>query len=167
MMLHRLALTAFVALPLALTACDSGSGGDNPVSGVRITSASLIDLNFRNPAGETWDGSFGSEGPDVYLKILVNNVEVRNTQDDNDLDNLSETDLGTPRNFTLGGGPIQLNNLTQTLTVEVWDDDGSGADERIASFTPVPIQTLATEQSTSRTFTDGTTTVRFALSYAR
>lgn len=163
-MTRFLAFGALLALSLSLTACDSSSsnGGGNTVRAVRITGASLLDLAFQRPDGSDWDGTTAG-GPDVYLRILINDVEVRNTQDDNDMDNLSVQDL--PRMFTFGSPQI-LSNLTQTLTIEVWDDDGS-TDERIAAFTPVQIQTIATSANPTYNLTDGTTSVRLTLEYTR
>lgn len=163
-MLRALTLAVLVTLPFTLTACDSSSsnGGSNPVTQVRITGASLIDLAFTRPDGSDWDG-LTAGGPDVYLKILINDVEVRNTQDDDDLDNLTVTDL--PRTFNFGS-PQVLSNLSQTLKIEVWDDDGS-TDERIAEFAPVPIQTIASTANPTYNLTDGTTSVRLTLAYTR
>lgn len=163
-MLSRLALAALVALPLGLTACDAVDDTPRPIIGVRVTGASLIDLDFTNPDGGSWDGGLAG-GPDVYLRVFINDVEVRNTEDRNDLDNLLESEL--PAAFTeFDNSPLTLNNLTQHLRVEVWDDDGSD-DELIAVLPTTAIQSLADSQQPSLNLTDGQTLVRLQLSYVR
>lgn len=161
-MLRLLALAALVALPLTLTACDSSSNNNNPANGVRITGGSLIDLALTRPDGSAWDGITAGD-PDVYFRFFINDVEIRNTESQAISGIGDETDL--PRNFTFSD-PIQLNNLSQSFSVEVWDDDGD-TDERMAALPATAVQTLATSGQATLNLTDGQTLLRFNLSYVR
>lgn len=162
--MHRFLLAALVVAPLALTACDSGSDSDRDVTGVRITGGSLIDLPLTRPDGSDWDGITAGD-PDVYFRFFINEVEIENTENQ-PINGIGEpSDL--PQNFDFSD-PIQLNNLTQSFSVEVWDDDGD-TDERMAFLPETSIQSLATREQATLNLVDieGTTLLRLNLTYVR
>ena len=161
-MLRLFAFAALVALPLTLTACDSSNSGNNAITGVRITGGSLIDLALTRPDGSSWE-NLGQGNPDVYFRFFINDVEIRNTES-NPINGISSaSNLPQPVTFS---DPIQLNNLTQSFSVEVWDDDGD-TDERMAVLPATAVQMLADSRQETLNLTDGRTLLRLNLTYVR
>ena len=146
--MRRLAL--LLLLPLALSACDSG-GDDTPTS-ARITGITVDDIPETKPDGSAWDGAIGGGGPDVYVRVLLDGVEISSTRN-SDYGDLDQDEL--PAVLNIGGG-IPLTQFNRSLSFVVVDKDGgaASADEVMGTTSAVSVQSLVDAGTRVRSFTD-------------
>ncbi|OZC03690.1 hypothetical protein [Rubricoccus marinus] len=146
--MRRLAL--LLVLPLALTACDSG--GEEEITSVRITNVTVDQIPENKPDGSDWDNAVGSGGPDVYVRVRLDGVDVATTRD-REFGDLDQDELPQTLNI---GGTISLNQLDRSLSFQVVDKDGgaASADDIMGTTAAVAVQSLVDGNVRVRSFQD-------------
>ena len=97
---------------------------------INIRSATITKFPVTRPNGNSWDFS---DGPDIYLMLLLNNVEIAN----NRLQTIANT-ISTPVTFTNLPLGFEMSDATNQYVLRVMDRDDFGPDEELGSifFTP-------------------------------
>ncbi len=126
-------VSALLALPFVLAACDSGDPEPDEIRRAFLTAVEIEDAPLTNPDGDGWDGGLGG-GPDLYFILFGNNnVVLLNAEEE-----LTTPDGGRnypdvgPQDFSLDwpiSPPFEVNDLDRTLVFEVKDDDPTTTDD--------------------------------------
>ena len=132
-----------LALPLLLTACDSGR--DQPPRRAVLTAVQIDDAPLRAANGNEWDGA-GGGGPEVYFRLLLagdapTSAGVLNPRDDafvlNQItpgqawvDDVSGSDF--PLVWSVEGG-FEIRNLNDEYQIAVIDYDPTTEDDVMIS----------------------------------
>ena len=132
-----------LALPLVLTACDSGR--DGPPRRAVITAVQIDDAPLRAANGNEWDGA-GGGGPEVYFRLLLagdapTSAGVLNPRDDQFVvntrtpgqawvDDVRGSDF--PLVWTIDGG-FEIRNLNDEYQIALVDYDPTTEDDVMIS----------------------------------
>ncbi len=121
------------------------------VTSVRITGITADAIPATKADGSDWDNAVGGGGPDVYVRVRLDGVEVRSTRND-EYSDLDQDEL--PAMLDLGD-PIELNQLARALSFQVVDRDGGAAtaDDVMGTTGQVSLQSLADDNTRVRSFT--------------
>jgi len=99
---------------------------------ITIKSIKVTDFPPVNDAGGNWDTS---AGPDIYPVVLYNNSELYSWENTPWVNAIP----GETHTFYIGGGfNLNLDNLSDTYVIYLYDNDDFGGDENMngISFTP-------------------------------
>ncbi len=149
-----------LALPLLLTACDSGRG-DVPRRAV-ITAVQIDDAPLRAANGNEWDGA-GGGGPDVYFRLLLagdapTSAGVLNPRDDAFVVNTFRPEQGWyddvrgssfPLVWSVEGG-FEVRSLTEEYEIVLVDYDPTTEDDVMISTRPFRFAEQAPEVTDGR-----------------
>ena len=149
-----------LALPLLLTACDSGR--DRPPRRAVVTAVQIDDAPLRAANGNDWDGA-GGGGPEVYFRLLFagdapTSAGVLNPRDDAFVLNLTTPGQAWvddvrgsdfPLVWAVDGG-FEIRNLTDEYQIALVDYDPTTEDDVMISTRPFRFSDEAPEVADGR-----------------
>ena len=119
---------------------------------MRITNITVDQIPENKPDGSDWDSAIGGGGPDVYVRVRLDGVDVATTRD-REFGDLDQDEL--PQMLDIGG-TISLNQLDRSLSFQVVDKDGgvASADDIMGTTAAFSVQALADGNTRVRSFQD-------------
>lgn len=119
-------------------ACDLGFTGDKcdiqeTPNSITVNSAELTDYPDTKADGSGWDDA---SGPDIYFKLLQNDVVIYSS------DIKTDVSPGSVLTFT-AGLPVNVSNVDDSFTIQFYDDDstlGIGFEDLMGAF-PIDLYT--------------------------